>query len=82
MGKIVTKARQARLNYQQKNGRVVSLNEVAAAIGISPAALSKIERGQAWPGREVLASLCNFYGVQPGELLEYEDRRALRLAVA
>ena len=80
MGKIITKMRQARLDYQQREGRVVSLNEVAAAIGVTPAALSKIERSQAWPGRGVLAELCKFYGVQPGELLEYEDRRATRIA--
>ncbi len=82
MGRIVTKIRQVRLDYQQRIGRDVSIQEVATAIGITRAALSKIERGDAWPGRDVLASLCKYYGLQPGELLEYEDRRTLRLAMA
>ena len=46
MGKITSKVRQARLNYQQGIGRDVSIQEVAQAIGITRAALSKIERGQ------------------------------------
>ena len=82
MGKIVTKIRQARLDYQQRIGRDVSIQEVADAVGITRAALSKIERGDAWPGRGVLAGLCKFYEKQPGDLMEYEDWRALYPAAA
>lgn len=82
MGKIVKKVRQARLAYQVKVGRPVSIQEVADAIGVTRAYFNNIELGKAWPNEEVLAALCKLYGVQPGDLLEYEDRRALYLATA
>lgn len=82
MGKIVKKIRQARLAYQVKQGRPVSIQEVADAIGITRAYLNNIELGKAWPNEEVLAALCKLYGVQPGDLLEYEDRLALYPALA
>lgn len=82
MGKIVKKVRQARLAYQVKEARLVSIQEVADAIGVTRAYLNNIELGKAWPNEEVLAALCKLYGVQPGDLLSYEDRLALRLALA
>ncbi len=82
MGKIVKKVRQARLAYQVKEARLVSIQEVADAIGVTRAYLNNIELGKAWPNEEVLAALCKLYGVQPGDLLSYEDRLTLRLALA
>lgn len=82
MGKIVKRIRQARLAYQVKQGRPVSIQEVADAVGVTRAYLNNLELGKAWPNEEVLAALCKLYGVQPGDLLEYEDRRALRPALA
>jgi transcriptional regulator with XRE-family HTH domain len=63
-------------------GRPVSIQEVATAIGVTRAYLSNIEHGKAWPSQESLAKLCALYGVSVGDLLEYEERRALRLATA
>ena len=82
MGKIVSKVRQARLNYAQRIGRDVSVQEVAEAVGITRAALWKIENGGVSISHPVLARLCDFYKLQPGDLLGYEDRRALRAAAA
>jgi DNA-binding Xre family transcriptional regulator len=82
MGKIVSRIRQARLDYAQRIGRDVSAAEVARAIGISRAALRKIENGEVSVSFPVLAQLCDFYKLQPGDLLEYEDQRTLHLAVA
>lgn len=76
MGKIVSKVRQARLDYARRIGRDVSVQEVATAIGITRAALRKIEIDEAFLSRPVLAKLCEFYGVQPGDLLTYEERLA------
>ena len=81
MGKIVSRVKQARLNYAQRLGRDVTIQEVATAIGITRGALSKIERGEVSITHPVLAALCAFYKVQPGDLLEYEDRRAFVLAL-
>jgi DNA-binding Xre family transcriptional regulator len=67
----MTKVRQARLDYQQKIGRPVSITEVATAIGISRAALSNIERERNEASLKVLAGLCGFYKVGVGDLLEY-----------
>lgn len=81
MGKIVSRVRQARLDYAQRLGRDVSVQEVATAIGITRAALRKIETEESFLSRDVLAALCKFYGVQPGDLLLYEDSRlTLQLA--
>ena len=83
MSRIVSKARQVRLDYQQRIGRSVSIQEVADAIGITRAALSNIEHGKTKQVEyETLRKLCEFYGVSVGDLLVYEDRRPLRLAAA
>lgn len=82
MGKIIGRFRQARLDYQSKVGRVVTMEEVADAIGISRQSLSDIETRNALPRHKTLAALCKLYGVQPGDLLAYEDRLARRVALA
>ena len=83
MGSIISKARQVRLDYQQRIGRPVSIQEVADAIGITRAALSNIEHGKTKQVEyETLRKLCEFYGVLVGDLLVYEDRCPLRLAAA
>ena len=71
MGIIVVKARQARLDYQARVGRVVTIQDVADQIGVTRVYLSNIERSMAWPNEQALAGLCDVYGVQPGDLLEY-----------
>jgi len=81
MGKIVGRFRQARLNYQSKIGRVVTVEEIADSIGVSRQSLSDIENGNALPRNKTLAALCKLYGVQPGDLLEYEDRLTRRTAL-
>lgn len=82
MGKIVRRIRQARLAYQVKEGRTVTIQEVADAIKVTRAYLNNLELGKAWPNEDVLAALCKMYGVQPGDLLTYEDRLALLRAKA
>lgn len=72
MPKIHSRIRQARLDYQQRIGRDVSVSEVAKAIEISRAALSSIETGRTEPKFETLAKLCRFYGVGIADLLEYD----------
>ena len=82
MGRIVSKVRQARLDHAQRLGRDVSVAEVAEAIGITRAALRKIELGGGSVSFPVLARLCAYYGLQPGDLLGYEDWQARCLALA
>jgi DNA-binding Xre family transcriptional regulator len=82
MGKIVSRVRQARLDLAQRLGRDVSVQEVATAIGITRAALHKIETDEMFISRPVLAKLCEYYKLQPGDLLRYEDRLARRVALA
>ncbi len=76
MGKIISRVRQARLDLAQRLGRDVSVQEVANAIGITRAALHKIENDESFVSRPVLAKLCEYYQLQPGELLKYEERIA------
>lgn len=82
MGKIISRVRQARLDYAQRLGRDVSVQEVATAIGITRAALHKIETGESFVSRPVLEKLCEFYQLQPGDLLSYEEWLALTAATA
>jgi transcriptional regulator with XRE-family HTH domain len=81
MGKIRGRFRQARLDYQSKLGRVVTIEEVADLIGVSRQSLSDIENGNALPRYKTLAALCKLYEMQPGDLLMYEDRLARRAAL-
>jgi len=71
--KVLSKARQVRLAYASRIGRPVSLSEVAEQADVDRMALTRLERGDTsrFDG-EMLAKLCNFYGVGVGELLEYD----------
>jgi putative transcriptional regulator len=85
MAKIISKARQVRLDYQAKLGRLVPLDEVAEATGITRAALSRIERNKTERiDFDTLKKLCQFYGVGVGDLLEYksDDKRIPGMAGA
>lgn len=79
MAKIISRVRQLRLDYAQKAGRPITVEEVADSVGMSRAQLSKIENGQT--GRidfDTLAGLCRFYSealerpVTTSDLLEYD----------
>lgn len=82
MGRIVTRVRQARLNYSARIGRPVSMAEAARQIGITREMMRRIEAGTANISRDVLAGLCGLYQVQPGDLLSYEELAALQMAEA
>jgi len=71
MGKLICYAKKARMNYQQKIGKDVSIQEVADAVGMTRAALSNLENGKSLPNPETIAKLCGFYNISVGELLEY-----------
>jgi len=70
------------LVYQGRMGRIVTLEEVADTISVSRQTLSSLEHGRALPSYKTLAALCQLYGLQPGDLLVYEDRRALQPAAS
>lgn len=72
MGRVILRVKQARLDLAQRLGRDVTIKEVAEAIGITGAALRKLENDDGFMSRPVLASLCKFYGLQPGDLIKYE----------
>lgn len=83
--KIISKARQLRLDYQAKLGKPVTAEEVSIATGITRTTLSRIERGETQAiGFDTLAKLCSFYGVGVGDLLEFstEDIEEPELALA
>lgn len=72
MGKILSKARQLRFEYQVKAGRTVTAQEVAKELGIHKNTMSQIERGQTEGiAFDTLAKLCAFYGVEVGAILQY-----------
>lgn len=81
LGKVISKARQARLAYALRLGRSVSVQEVAKQIGVTRAFLSNVERSKAWPSQKVIEGLCALYGVKPGDLFDLEDRQAPTPAV-
>jgi DNA-binding Xre family transcriptional regulator len=73
MAKIVTKARQLRLNLGAKRGTPVTLQEVADAADIERGALNRIELGKT-RGIDftTLEKLCAYYKVGVGDILEYD----------
>lgn len=78
MAKIISKARRLRLNYQAEKGVPVQIKDVAAATGITEAALSRIERGKTERiDFDTLMKLCQFYGVGVGDILEYDPNGQL-----
>jgi DNA-binding Xre family transcriptional regulator len=89
VAKITSRVRQLRLDYAQKIGRTVTVEEVSEAVGLSRVQLSRIENGHT--GRidfGTLAGLCRFYSqvlerpVTPNDILEYDptNKRAPELA--
>lgn len=75
MAKVVSKARQLRLDYAAKLGRPVPLSEVARLTGIHRNVLSRIEDNQTSSiDYDNLVRLCQFYGVTIGDLLEIQQR--------
>jgi transcriptional regulator with XRE-family HTH domain len=82
MARIVGRFQQARLDYQSRQGRPVTVEEIAQLVGISRQSMSDIENGKTLPRYATLAKLCSLYGVGPGDLLRFEDRQALRAAAA
>lgn len=91
MAKIISKVRQLRLDYAQKIGRDVEQKEVADAVGVTEATLSRIERGVITRmDFDTMIKLCGFYGrvlnrfVDVGDLLGYDpnNKRALGQAAA
>ena len=89
MSKIVSKARQLRLELQLKEGRRIPLVEVAERAGVNRKALTRLEEGKTERfDSDILEKLCAFYGVGIGSLLEYvgdtpqKNRRPAQLAFA
>jgi DNA-binding Xre family transcriptional regulator len=71
MARIISKAREVRLDYQAKRKRIVSMQEVAETLGIDRRTLGRIEASRIERlDTNVLAHLCTFYGVNVGDLLE------------
>ena len=71
MPRVVTKARQLRLDMAARLGRAVTLEEVAEQTGITVAALSRIETNKNERiDFDTIKKLCLFYGVGVGGLLE------------
>jgi transcriptional regulator with XRE-family HTH domain len=85
MGKIISKARQLRLNLQAKLGRDVTIEEVAEAVGVDRRALMHVELGRARKyDAEMMGRLGDYYaaaGIDTSDLLRYDsnNKRAVEL---
>jgi transcriptional regulator with XRE-family HTH domain len=74
MARLISKARQLRLEYSAKLGRTVTIEEVAEAAGLTRAALSRIELNQTERiDFDTITKLCAYYGVGVGDLLTLEE---------
>lgn len=74
MAKIITRVRQLRMDYAQRIGRPVTVEEVADRVGISRAQLSKIENGRTERiDFDTLAGLCSFYSEVLGRSVTTND---------
>ncbi|HEU4323339.1 MAG TPA: hypothetical protein VFS21_09345 [Roseiflexaceae bacterium] len=81
-GKIVSRARQLRLDLSAKLGRTVTAKEVAAAIGYDQRVVLKIENDDAERvDLTILAKLSSYYhqhGLDARHVLEYEPEKNLK----
>ena len=81
-GKVVIKARLARINFQARIGRAVTQKEAANAMGMDASILSRIEKGKTsgadW---ETLARMCSYYEIGICELMEYTEDDAVTAAL-
>ena len=76
MARIVSRARQLRLDMAARLGRAVPLDEVAEATGIARPTINRIELNQTERiDFETLVKLCKFYGVPVGDLLTIEEEQ-------
>ncbi|WP_160037333.1 MULTISPECIES: helix-turn-helix domain-containing protein [unclassified Paenibacillus] len=50
--------------------RDMKKTDLRGAVGIGPSTLAKFEKGE-YVSLEVLDRLCNYFGVQPNDLLEH-----------
>jgi DNA-binding Xre family transcriptional regulator len=74
VARIITRARQLRLDYAQRIGRAVTVEEVADRVGISRAQLSKIENARTERiDFDTLAGLCSFYTEALGRPVTVSD---------
>lgn len=72
-GKILSNIRRLRITYQLTQGRRVSVQEVADAIGIDKQQLDELERGTMQVVRIAdLEALCVFYGIPITHMLQYQ----------
>jgi DNA-binding Xre family transcriptional regulator len=80
---IISRARQRRLEHQVKLGRPVTAKEVAEALGITEATLSRIERSTTERiDFATLNKLCEFYQLGVGAILEWVPDQAQENAEA
>ena len=54
---------------QARERKGFSQAQVAQAVGLQKAAISKIEVGQGLPSANILARLCELYGVEIGDII-------------
>lgn len=73
MGRILNRVADVRRQYALAHGRDVNLSELARSVGVTRAAMSRIERNESGISTPVLTELCRFLGVQPGDLLIYVE---------
>jgi transcriptional regulator with XRE-family HTH domain len=68
--KVISKARQARLDYQSRVGHPVPLSAVAEKAGVDRMALTRLETRTRLNrvDMDMIAKLCAFYGVEIREL--------------
>lgn len=55
--------------FRQRDDRNLTLEEVAAAVGITPQALSSAENGKTQNRSDVLLKLCAYYDLDPYKVL-------------
>jgi hypothetical protein len=82
MGKVLSRARQWRLEYAAKIGRSVSIREVAEAIGEDRRVVMNLEDSEDMerPNMGAFKKLCDFYhqaGIDTRVILEYDPNGRL-----
>jgi len=61
--------RDMRYRTRDASGKPVTMEAIAAAIGVSKTSIWALETGRKMPSMTVLGKLCSYFRCQPGDLL-------------
>lgn len=74
MGQVISRLEEIKQEKEQREGRNITWEEVAENAGIAYTTMLRWAKGQLDRyDKKALAKLCEYFEVQPGDILKYEE---------